>query len=77
MKNRIVKPLWVIVAALGIFPVVGLILSVFYRNLDAFYVSLVAFFLPMFLAFLLLIIFNAVIYFKDKRALRRKNKNSN
>lgn len=72
MKNRTIKPLWVIVASLGIVPIVGLVLSVFYRDLAAFYVALLTIELPVFVAFLIVVLFNAILYFRDKRVIHRK-----
>ena len=77
MKNRTIKPLWVIVALLGIVPIVCLILSVFYRDLAAFYVALLTIELPIFVTFLILVLFNVILYFRDKRAIHRKNENPN
>jgi hypothetical protein len=75
MKNQMVKPLWAIVALLGVVPIVGLILAIFYRNLDVFYTTLILFFLPILGIFLILVVFNVILYFIQKRSLQRKNKN--
>jgi len=78
MKDRTVKPLWAIMALLGVTPVVGLVLAIFYRNVDVFYATLFLFFPPILVTFLIIAAFNVMLYFIQKRSLQRKNKiNSN
>jgi flagellar biosynthesis protein FliQ len=78
MKNRTVTPLWAMVALLGVTPVVGLILAIFYQNVDVFYATLSLFFLPILVIFLIIVAFNIVLHFIQRRSLQLKNKiNSN
>jgi hypothetical protein len=75
MKNGIKKPVLGLLAILFITPLVGLILSASSRNLEPFCVSLVQFFLPALGIFILLIIYNVIVYFIEK-GTHGKNKNS-
>jgi len=77
MKNRLIKPLFGILAILAIAPLVGLFYSVHYRNLDAFYLVLFSFSIPLLVVAIVMAAFAKILVFFQKRSRHQKNKNSN
>jgi hypothetical protein len=72
MKTSIKKPLWAIVALFAIFPIVGLMLSVIYRDPSMFRASLFLFLAPAILILLILIVIFVAAHLIGKWLNQRK-----